>query len=172
MLSISLILARSCHRDKLSAVVLGARSTTGQIGGREWRRNSRDQSRAENSLPSYFGVGICEIAGKSTKGLNLSCKLLKIIDLMAEKIEFELSIDLRRTPKFNRRQIIYIQQRRCQLLSRLVSHCGFWCGFLTTPNGFSSRTSVVGSTGVCWGTKQMPARQSDSMPANQSVLSV
>jgi hypothetical protein len=33
--------------------ILGGRSTTGQFGGREWGRISRDLGEAENSLQSY-----------------------------------------------------------------------------------------------------------------------
>jgi hypothetical protein len=44
---------------KFSAVVLGGRSTTGQIGDGEWGRNSKELAEAEKTLQAYLLGGIC-----------------------------------------------------------------------------------------------------------------
>jgi hypothetical protein len=85
-----------------SAVVLGHRSTTGQIGGRELGWFSSNLGSAEKTLQSYYEAKICDSAGKSTDGSNLEFNRLNINDLLAERGGFEPPVEVYPLQRFSK----------------------------------------------------------------------
>ena len=81
---------------KFSAVVLGKRSTTGQIGGRESARISWNLGGAEKILQSYFGAEICELAGKCTTIGALNQVKYIIINHITKEVGLEVEIEVLR----------------------------------------------------------------------------